>query len=481
MQMTSGWLAADVWSLGCSLVEMLSAEIPYAYYSNSMTAMYRIVSGEVPRVNAEVSKEMQEVISKCCTEQAEARPAVEALLALPLVAQALAVPSRLFCEEVVAVKDKEVVEKEEMSGDYAEVPLSPASDRAAPSPLPPSSDAGSNHATTTSSANVSTLGELEEIIPEEQELESSLTPALFPVPRLAPSFSQHLVLSGQASAFALSREGTAPVHGAANDALKSGLDDYESDFEDDPSQVNEESARSARGVQASTVLISLPSQRPRAPLTGELRSLHEPAVSKSLPNSFLWQQPADITSGANAAKTSKETLPPVKESLIKQPKPARRLGHREDHGASGTVTGSKTLKAPQSLKSSVALAKQTRNLSRRDQELSALSSIVPSSSASISNTSNSMQRAISNNSRHLVPVMSKSIRSFSAGVYGVRTTTSGTNSGTSSSTSKVHRLKPNLNTKLPALQLVHPPEHRYVQSAPAVSRSINLPPIRKPS
>lgn len=51
--MTSGWIKADVWSVGCTVVEMITGKLPYCYYENPITAMYRIANGEIPKINYE--------------------------------------------------------------------------------------------------------------------------------------------------------------------------------------------------------------------------------------------------------------------------------------------------------------------------------------------------------------------------------------------------------------------------------------------
>lgn len=76
--MTSGWLKADVWSLGCTVVEMLTAAMPYAEYENPMTAMYRIATGEVPKAPM-ASAELSAFIRICCAADPDTRPAVAQL------------------------------------------------------------------------------------------------------------------------------------------------------------------------------------------------------------------------------------------------------------------------------------------------------------------------------------------------------------------------------------------------------------------
>lgn len=44
------WTMADIWSVGCTVIEMLTASIPYAEYDNPMTAMYHIANGKLPSI-----------------------------------------------------------------------------------------------------------------------------------------------------------------------------------------------------------------------------------------------------------------------------------------------------------------------------------------------------------------------------------------------------------------------------------------------
>ena len=93
-QMTTGWMKADVWSLGCTVVEMFTAKVPYAEYENPMTAMYKIASGEIPSLKPssiqpnKASEGLISFIHICCAVDPTQRPAVEELQLQTFVATA---------------------------------------------------------------------------------------------------------------------------------------------------------------------------------------------------------------------------------------------------------------------------------------------------------------------------------------------------------------------------------------------------------
>jgi hypothetical protein len=112
--MTTGWMKADVWSLGCTVVEMITGKLPYSYYENPMTAMYRIATGEIPKIistlppsatprqtgtadnnngnkkeslkeDEDVSEELKSFVEICCALDPNERPSIDDLLAHPLI------------------------------------------------------------------------------------------------------------------------------------------------------------------------------------------------------------------------------------------------------------------------------------------------------------------------------------------------------------------------------------------------------------
>jgi serine/threonine protein kinase len=92
-QMTTGWMKADVWSLGCTVVEMFTARVPYAEYENPMTAMYKIASGERPSIKPsdlqpnEASVPLVGFVHACCAVEPTERPTVVELQHQELIAQ----------------------------------------------------------------------------------------------------------------------------------------------------------------------------------------------------------------------------------------------------------------------------------------------------------------------------------------------------------------------------------------------------------
>jgi serine/threonine protein kinase len=86
-QMTTGWMKADVWSVGCTLVEILTAALPFAEYENPMTAMYQIASGKIPPLPESASEEARAFVCNCCASDPDMRPSVSELINHPFVSK----------------------------------------------------------------------------------------------------------------------------------------------------------------------------------------------------------------------------------------------------------------------------------------------------------------------------------------------------------------------------------------------------------
>lgn len=72
-------LAADIWSLGCTVLEMLTREVPYSHLE-SMQALFRIGKGEPPPVPDSLSPDARDFILKCLQVIPDDRPTAAQLL-----------------------------------------------------------------------------------------------------------------------------------------------------------------------------------------------------------------------------------------------------------------------------------------------------------------------------------------------------------------------------------------------------------------
>ncbi|KAI3788964.1 hypothetical protein L2E82_01747 [Cichorium intybus] len=77
-------LAVDIWSLGCTVLEMLTRKIPYSHLEG-MQALFRIGRGEPPPIPETLSVEAQDFIVKCVQVNPNDRPTAAQLLMHPFV------------------------------------------------------------------------------------------------------------------------------------------------------------------------------------------------------------------------------------------------------------------------------------------------------------------------------------------------------------------------------------------------------------
>ncbi|CAK9171724.1 unnamed protein product [Ilex paraguariensis] len=81
-------LAADIWSLGCTVLEMLTHQLPYAPLE-CMQALFRIGRGIPPPVPDTISRDARDFILQCLQVNPNARPTAAELLDHPFVKRPL--------------------------------------------------------------------------------------------------------------------------------------------------------------------------------------------------------------------------------------------------------------------------------------------------------------------------------------------------------------------------------------------------------
>ncbi|KAI4388058.1 hypothetical protein MLD38_000428 [Melastoma candidum] len=85
-------LPADIWSLGCTVLEMLTQQLPY-YPLELAQAMYRIGRGESPPVQDTLSPDARDFILRCVQVNPDDRPTAARLLEHPFVKRPPPAPS----------------------------------------------------------------------------------------------------------------------------------------------------------------------------------------------------------------------------------------------------------------------------------------------------------------------------------------------------------------------------------------------------
>ena len=78
--------ACDIWSLGCTVIELLTGKPPY-FELNPFTAMIKIVYEESPPLPDGISADMADFLKKCFVKEPEKRTDAKTLLNLPMFNQ----------------------------------------------------------------------------------------------------------------------------------------------------------------------------------------------------------------------------------------------------------------------------------------------------------------------------------------------------------------------------------------------------------
>ena len=74
----------DIWSLGCTIVQLLTTRPPY-YEFEPMAAMFRIVTDDCPPIPSDISEFLKDFLLKCFTKDPLKRPSAKELLYHPWI------------------------------------------------------------------------------------------------------------------------------------------------------------------------------------------------------------------------------------------------------------------------------------------------------------------------------------------------------------------------------------------------------------
>ncbi|KAG8221003.1 Pkinase-domain-containing protein [Butyriboletus roseoflavus] len=74
---------SDIWSLGCTVIELLTGRPPYGEIANTMTVMFRIVEDEMPPLPDDRSEALEDFLQQCFHKDPLRRPDAESLCEHP--------------------------------------------------------------------------------------------------------------------------------------------------------------------------------------------------------------------------------------------------------------------------------------------------------------------------------------------------------------------------------------------------------------
>lgn len=87
IQLQGANTASDVWSLGCTIIELIDGKPPYADL-NTMSCMFRIVEDEHPPIPARCSPLLVSFLRQCFHKDPAARPTAQELFSHPWLSSA---------------------------------------------------------------------------------------------------------------------------------------------------------------------------------------------------------------------------------------------------------------------------------------------------------------------------------------------------------------------------------------------------------
>ncbi|KAK1423932.1 hypothetical protein QVD17_19243 [Tagetes erecta] len=93
---------ADIWALGCTVIEMATGGSPWPNVDNPVSVLYRIAfSDEIPTIPDSISEQGRDFVSKCLIRDPKQRWTVKQLVEHPFVQQQLDENSKEICCEKI--------------------------------------------------------------------------------------------------------------------------------------------------------------------------------------------------------------------------------------------------------------------------------------------------------------------------------------------------------------------------------------------
>ncbi|TYZ66748.1 hypothetical protein PybrP1_001929 [[Pythium] brassicae (nom. inval.)] len=136
----AGWsFASDIWSVGCTIIELLSTKPPY-FDLAPMAALFRIVQDDHPPLPERISPALHDFIMKCFMKEPRLRSSADELLVHPWIAQIpktkVEQSSQLVAENVSSRNDRDALLNTIKLYEKEKHTAAPEASSASPSELP---------------------------------------------------------------------------------------------------------------------------------------------------------------------------------------------------------------------------------------------------------------------------------------------------------------------------------------------------------
>ncbi|KAK8865778.1 hypothetical protein IAR55_000925 [Kwoniella newhampshirensis] len=85
ISLTGPSFASDIWSLGCTIIELLTGKPPYADLPNSMSVLFHIVEDDMPPFPRDISDDLTDFLRQCFVKDPKLRPTAALMFEHPWV------------------------------------------------------------------------------------------------------------------------------------------------------------------------------------------------------------------------------------------------------------------------------------------------------------------------------------------------------------------------------------------------------------
>nr|XP_043622097.1 mitogen-activated protein kinase kinase kinase 18-like [Erigeron canadensis] len=104
---------ADIWALGCTIIEMMTGDSPWANVNDPVSLLYKIAfSNEIPKIPNELCDQAKDFLSKCLVRDPRQRWTAKQLLNHPYIQQFDDISNQINCDKFVTSSPTSVLDQD---------------------------------------------------------------------------------------------------------------------------------------------------------------------------------------------------------------------------------------------------------------------------------------------------------------------------------------------------------------------------------